>query len=35
MNFLELGLSEQTVRAIEEFGIQEPTTVQSLSLIHI
>ena len=29
MNFLELGLSEQTVRAIEEFGIQEPTTVQS------
>lgn len=29
MNFLDLGLSEQTIRAIEEFGIKEPTTVQS------
>lgn len=29
MNFLDLGLSEQTARAIEEFGITEPTTVQS------
>ena len=28
MNFLELGLSEQTVQAIEELGITEPTTVQ-------
>ena len=29
MNFLDLGLSEQTIRAINEFGITEPTTVQS------
>lgn len=29
MKFSDLGLSEQTIRAIEEFGIQEPTTVQS------
>ena len=29
MNFADLGLSEQTVRAIDEFGIKEPTTVQS------
>lgn len=28
MNFLELGLSEKTVQAIDEFGIKEPTTVQ-------
>ncbi len=29
MNFSELGLSEQTIRAINEFGITEPTTVQA------
>lgn len=29
MNFSELGLSDQTIRAIEEFGITEPTTVQT------
>ncbi len=29
MNFLELGLSNKTVQAIDEFGITEPTTVQS------
>ena len=29
MNFAELGLSEQTIRAIDEFGIKEPTTVQT------
>ncbi len=29
MNFLELGLSSHTIRAIEEFGIVEPTTVQA------
>lgn len=29
MNFYDLGLSEKTVQAIEEFGIKEPTTVQS------
>ncbi len=29
MNFCDLGLSEKTVQAIEEFGIKEPTTVQS------
>lgn len=29
MNFLELGLSEKTVQAIDEFGIKEPTTVQN------
>jgi len=29
MNFFDLGLSEKTVQAIEEFGIKEPTTVQS------
>ncbi len=29
MTFLELGLSSHTIRAIEEFGIVEPTTVQS------
>ena len=29
MNFLELGLSDKTVKAIEELGISEPTTVQN------
>lgn len=29
MNFLDLGLSGKTVQAIDEFGITEPTTVQS------
>lgn len=29
MKFSELGLSDQTIRAIEEFGIVEPTTVQA------
>lgn len=29
MNFTDLGLSEQTVKAIDEFGISEPTTVQA------
>lgn len=29
MKFSDLGLSQQTIRAIEEFGIAEPTTVQS------
>lgn len=29
MNFAQLGLSEQTIRAIEEFGITKPTTVQA------
>lgn len=29
MNFAQLGLSEQTIRAIEEFGITRPTTVQT------
>lgn len=29
MNFLDLGLSEKTIQAINEFGIAEPTTVQS------
>lgn len=29
MNFLELGLSEETVRAISECGIEKPTTVQT------
>ena len=29
MNFADLGLSEQTVKAIDEFGIKEPTTVQA------
>lgn len=29
MNFNELGLSEKTIKAIEEFGISEPTTVQN------
>ncbi len=29
MNFSELGLSGQTIQAIEEFGISEPTTVQN------
>lgn len=28
MNFLDLGLSEKTIKAIDEFGICEPTTVQ-------
>lgn len=28
MNFSDLGLSEKTVQAIDEFGIKEPTTVQ-------
>lgn len=28
MNFLELGLSEQTIKAIEELGVSQPTTVQ-------
>ncbi len=29
MNFRELGLSEQTVQAIDEYGITTPTTVQA------
>lgn len=29
MNFKELGLSPKTIKAIDEFGITEPTTVQS------
>ena len=29
MNFADLGLSEQTIKAIDEFGIKEPTTVQA------
>lgn len=29
MSFLDLGLSEETVRAISECGIEEPTTVQT------
>ena len=29
MNFIDLGLSSKTIQAIEEFGIKEPTTVQS------
>ena len=29
MNFKDLGLSEKTIKAIDEFGIQEPTTVQA------
>ena len=29
MNFNELGLSEKTIQAIDEFGIKEPTTVQA------
>lgn len=29
MNFNDLGLSEKTIQAIDEFGIKEPTTVQS------
>ncbi len=29
MNFRDLGLSEQTIKAIDEFGITEPTTVQA------
>lgn len=29
MNFKDLGLSEQTIKAIDEFGITEPTTVQA------
>lgn len=29
MKFLDLGLSEKTIQAIIEFGIVEPTTVQS------
>ena len=29
MNFLDLGLSDKTVKAIEELGITEPTTVQN------
>lgn len=29
MNFRDLGLSEQTIKAIDEFGISEPTTVQA------
>ena len=29
MKFDELGLSPKTVKAIEEFGITEPTTVQN------
>lgn len=28
MDFLDLGLSEKTVKAIKEFGIEKPTTVQ-------
>ena len=29
MNFKDLGLSEETIKAIDEFGIIEPTSVQS------
>lgn len=29
MNFTDLGLSEKTIKAIDEFGIKEPTTVQA------
>lgn len=29
MNFSDLGLSSKTIQAIDEFGIKEPTTVQS------
>ena len=29
MSFRDLGLSEQTIKAIDEFGITEPTTVQA------
>ena len=29
MNFKDLGLSEETIKAIDEFGITEPTSVQS------
>lgn len=29
MNFTDLGLSEKTIQAIDEFGIKEPTTVQA------
>jgi len=29
MNFTDLGLSEKTTKAIDEFGIKEPTTVQT------
>ena len=29
MNFLDLGLSDKTVKAIEELGINEPRTVQN------
>ena len=28
MKFIDLGLSEKTIQAIEEYGIKEPTTVQ-------
>ena len=29
MNFLDLGLSEETIKAVEDLGIVNPTTVQS------
>ncbi|MDD4555719.1 MAG: DEAD/DEAH box helicase [Alphaproteobacteria bacterium] len=29
MNFTEMGLSEKTIKAIKEFGIRKPTTVQT------
>ena len=29
MNFSDLGLSNETVKAIDEFGITEPTSVQA------
>lgn len=29
MSFADLGLSEKTIKAIDEFGIKEPTTVQA------
>lgn len=29
MNFKDLGLSENTIKAIKEFGIRKPTTIQS------
>lgn len=29
MNFKDLGLSEETIKAIDEFGITEPTSVQA------
>ena len=28
MNFKDLGLSDKTIKAIEEVGVKKPTTVQ-------